>query len=172
MKNYDHQTFYEVPLSPSPNLKSTNAIYLYPSLCFFEGTIVSVGRGTGHPFEVMGHPDFATGSYVFTPRSMEGAKHPRYEGKQCFGTSLINYTKNAGIPKKIELSWLISYYNFFKDNTDFFNDYFDTLAGSSRLREQIQSGISKEEIRLSWQEDLEKFKKTRKKYLLYKESGE
>ncbi len=168
IKNYDHNTPYTLPLSPSPNLKNMNAIYLYPSLCFFEGSILSIGRGTDHPFEILGHPDYMIGSYTFTPRSMEGAEHPKYEGVQCFGTSLIGFTVQNDIPDKINLSWLMAYYKYFKSK-DFFNNYFDILAGSSRLREQIVSGLSEEEIRASWQKELNAFRELRKQYLLYKQ---
>ena len=169
VENYTHHTFYELPVNPSPNLKNMNAIYLYPSLCFFEGTIVSVGRGTKHPFEVFGHPDFAIGSYVFTPESMKGAGNPKYEGQNCYGTSLISYTKTSGIPYQINLSWLFNYYDYFKEKDGFFNSYFDKLAGTDKLRKKIENGISKEEIKISWQDDLNAFKKIRKKYLLYDE---
>jgi len=168
VKNYDHSTLYQLPVEPSPNLRDMNSIYLYPSLVLFEGTIVSVGRGTVHPFEVLGHPDFMIGSYTFKPEPNAGAKHPKHEGRQCYGTSLIGYTQQAGIPDKLKLGWLIGYYDFFKEKEDFFIPFFDKLAGTDKLRKQIISGMSEEEIRESWEEGLEKFGRIREKYLLYR----
>ncbi|MCF8233965.1 MAG: DUF1343 domain-containing protein [Bacteroidales bacterium] len=167
VKNYDHNTLYQLPVQPSPNLRDMNAIYLYPSLVLFEGTIVSVGRGTEHPFEVLGHPDFMIGSYTFKPEPNDGAKHPKHEGQQCYGTSLIGYTQQAGIPDELKLGWLIAYYDYFKEKEDFFIPFFDKLAGNDKLRKQIISGMSEEEIRDSWEVGLECFEKVREKYSLY-----
>lgn len=168
VKNYDHSMTYSLPVNPSPNLPNDDAICLYPSLCLFEGTVVSVGRGTEYPFQVIGHPEFMVGSYVFTPESRPGAKHPPYEGIPCYGQNLSGFAEYiCKTERRIHLSWLINYYNILKDHTDFFNSYFDTLAGTSSLREQVIAGKSGEEIRNSWEPDLEKFKMIRKKYLLY-----
>lgn len=169
VQNYDHNTLYQLPVQPSPNLRDMNSIYLYPSLVLFEGTIVSIGRGTEHPFEVLGHPDFMIGSYTFKPEPNDGAKHPKHEGQQCYGTSLIGYTQQAGIPDELKLGWLIAYYDYFKEKEDFFIPFFDKLAGTDKLRKQIISGMSEEEIRDSWEEDLDSFEKVREKYLLYRD---
>ncbi len=165
--NYDHNKLYQLPVKPSPNLPTINSVYLYPSLVLFEGTIISVGRGTDYPFEVIGHPEFMTGSYVFTPESKAGAIHPKYENKHCYGISLINHTKNTGPPNSLDLHYLLNMHDYFKDNNNFFNHYFDKLAGSDKLRYQIINGKSIKEITNSWQEDLNSFKEVRIKYLLY-----
>lgn len=167
--NYSHSDFYELPVGPSPNLPNKYAVYLYPSLCLFEGTDVSVGRGTEYPFQVIGHPEFVLGSYIFTPRSIPGvATHPKHEGVYCNGQNLIGYAKEMeSNPAKLNLSWLLAYYDFLKDRTGFFNNYFEKLAGNAELRQQIIAGLSEEEIRASWQPKLNEFKKIRKKYLLY-----
>ena len=170
IKNWNHSLRYSLPVSPSPNLPNDDAICLYPSICLFEGTVVSVGRGTGYPFQVLGHPLFMIGSYTFKPESRPGAKYPKLEGKQCYGQSLAGFAEHVCYKERqIHLSWLINYYNFLKDTTDFFNDYFDTLAGDSTLRKQIVAGLSEEEIKATWQDDLDQFKSIRKKYLLYQD---
>jgi len=167
LKGYDHSCRYDLPVKPSPNLPTANAVRLYPSLALFEGTVVSVGRGTAHPFEVYGHPKYMTGSYTFTPHSMPGAKHPPYEGVACYGFNVSG--SSAGEPgnKRIELVWLINAYRFLPDSATFFNAYFDKLAGSDELRKDIIAGKSEEAIRESWKGDMEGFRKIRKKYLLY-----
>ncbi|MEZ5047648.1 MAG: DUF1343 domain-containing protein [Chitinophagaceae bacterium] len=170
-KNYTHSSVYELPIAPSPNLKNMNAIYLYPSLCFFEGTEVSVGRGTDHPFEIWGHPNYKKLTYQFTPQSTPGAKHPLLENKKCFGENLI---RKASLTKtqlqgKLNLQYLIQAYNQSIDKKKFFNSFFEKLAGTERLRKQIESGLTETAIRTSWQADLATFKKIRKKYLLYKD---
>lgn len=169
-KNYDHQTFYELPIKPSPNLPNIRSIYLYPSLCFFEGTTASAGRGTTKQFQVYGHPDFKNGDFTFTPVSREGAKYPKFENQECNGfdlTSLpIDEFRKTG---RINLRYLMHFYENFEDKSKFFleNKFFDKLAGSATLRWQIIKGRSEEEIRKSWQNDLNAFKKIREKYLLY-----
>jgi len=167
--NYDHKTHYELPVTPSPNLPNNIAIQLYPSLCFFEGTIISVGRGTDFPFQVIGHPDYNIGSYAFTPEEIPGvAKNPKYKGQNCTSQSLVGYAENIiSEERRLHLNWLINVYDYFKDREDFFTPYFEKLAGTDQLRSQIEKGLSEEEIRASWQEDLNAFKKIRKKYLLY-----
>ncbi len=169
VENYAHKMLYQLPVKPSPNLPNMNAVYLYPSLVLFEGTMVSIGRGTDHPFEVIGHPDFLIGSFVFTPESKPSAQSPKHEGKHCYGTGLINLTGHAGIPDSICLHWLLGYYDFFKDRDDFFISYFNTLAGSNQLKTLIINGKSEAEIKASWQEGLGKFEKIREKYLLYED---
>lgn len=168
VKGYDHTYRYSLPVEPSPNLPNDDAVCLYPSLCLFEGSVVSVGRGTDKPFQILGHPDFLIGSYAFIPKSLPGARFPKYEGIRCLGQNLSGFAQHVcKKERKLNLSWLINYYNFLKDKTDFFNTYFDTLAGNSKLRQQIINGLTEEEIRASWQEELTHFKTTRKKYLLY-----
>lgn len=170
LSGYTHSTPYSVPIRPSPNLPSNDAICLYPSLCLFEGTIISVGRGTDFPFQVIGHPDFGHGSFVFTPASRPGAAHPPYEGEHCYGQNLSGFAREVcHKERRLHLSWLLGYYDFFRERSGFFNDYFDKLAGNSSLRQQILEGKTEEEIRKSWQPALTRFKSIREKYLLYPE---
>lgn len=168
VENYNHTYYYELPIKPSPNLPNMNSVYLYPSLGLFEGTVISVGRGTEYPFQCFGHPDLSSGTFEFTPQSKAGAKYPPYLGKLCKGFLLDNfaeiYIKNL---QQIYLFWLIASYNELPDKSTFFNAYFDKLAGSSNLRLQIIAGKDEETIRKSWQDDIVKFKKIREKYLLY-----
>ena len=168
-KNYNHKMLYHLPIAPSPNLKSSTSVLLYPSLCFFEGTIVSVGRGTPTPFEVWGHPDFKDNGFSFKPVSTSGAKNPPYEGKVCYGADLrLAPTDILRILEgKLSLTFLRNAYSLCKDKSTFFNSFFEKLAGNSTLREQMASGKSDEDIRASWAPGLAKFKKIRKKYLLY-----
>ncbi len=171
VQNYTHDSMYKLPVRPSPNLPTMEAIYLYPSLCFFEGTNYSVGRGTNKPFECVGKPGNAIGDYHFTPKSIPGiADHPPQEGKDCKGFLLSkfanNYLKGSG---KIYLFCLIDMYKNDTAKTKFFNDFFDKLAGSDQLRKHITEGKSEGEIRSYWKKDLEKFKIIRKKYLLYRD---
>jgi uncharacterized protein YbbC (DUF1343 family) len=169
VKNYTHKTPYELPIPPSPNLPNQNAIFLYPSLCFFEGTIMSIGRGTDLPFQVVGHPDYGLGSFAFMPEDRPGAAmNPKYEGVLCYGqnlTGFVEYFKEN--PKKLYLDGLIEMYNYFKGKEEFFTSYFDKLAGSDQLRLQIEAGKTEKEIRASWREALDDFKKIRSKYLIY-----
>jgi uncharacterized protein YbbC (DUF1343 family) len=167
-KNYTHNSHYQLPLNPSPNLQDMKAIYLYPSLCLFEGTVVSVGRGTDSPFKVYGHPKLPAGTYTFTPKPIIGiSEDPPLKFQVCNGQNLSNASELISKKGHIELSWLIDSYKKLKTSTVFFTNYFDKLAGSKTLREQIIVGKSESEIRKSWQTDLVKFKKIRKKYLLY-----
>jgi uncharacterized protein YbbC (DUF1343 family) len=169
LENYDHNSHYELPVPPSPNLPNYTAIQLYPSLCFFEGTIISVGRGTDYPFQVIGHPDFLVGSFDFVPRDIPGkAMDPPYEGIRCYGHSLVGYAENVqGTLRKLNLFYLLEMYKVLGKRKDYFNSFFDKLAGSDKLRNQILSGMTEDEIRQSWQKDLSEFEKIRKKYLLY-----
>ncbi len=164
-KNYTHDSLYKLPVSPSPNLKSMQAIYLYPSLCFFEGTIMSIGRGTEFPFEVIGHPDYPDKNFYFIPKSMPGAKQPLYMGIKCYGIDLRNADFYKS--KQINLSLLISTFKKMGSKNSFFNNYFKYLAGTNELYLQILNNLQENEIRKSWQKDIEKFKKIRQKYLLY-----
>lgn len=170
--NYDHNQTYLLPVKPSPNLPNMRSIYLYPSLCFFEGTAVSVGRGTATQFQVLGHPDLTVGDYYFTPTPMPGAKYPKLLGKKCRGFDLT-YLSEGDLKEvgQLEIQYLLDIYHHFPEKRAFFlkNKFIDKLAGSTQLREQIIAGMSAEEIRESWQYDLNEFKLMRKKYLLYKD---
>ena len=167
-KNYTHQTYYELPVKPSPNLPNQLSVYLYPSLCFFEGTVISCGRGTDFPFQVYGHPDLPDRGFSFIPESVPGAANPPLLGQVCHGTDLRDTMAKGLVPRpQLNLKWLIEAYHNYPYKEKFFNNYFDVLAGGPQLREQIIKGISAKEIRASWKEDLDKFKKLREKYLLY-----
>ena len=149
--NYDHNSLYDLPVIPSPNLPNMNAIHLYPSTCFFEGTLLSEGRGTEFPFEVYGHPDLENSDFVFTPMSMPGkSTHPKLEGQQCRGVDLRSYRKKQPMEKKLSLRWLLSAYRNFPDKEKFFIPYFDILSGSDQLKQQIISGMDESQIRDSW----------------------
>jgi len=168
-KNYTHKTFYELPVKPSPNLPNQTSVYLYPSVCFFEGTAISLGRGTSFPFQVFGSPDLPDKGFSFIPESIPGAKKPPLLGVKCFGTDLRDAVRKKLVPKpEINLNWLISAYKDFPVKDKFFTSYFDVLAGGPVLREQIQKGMTAKQIRETWKEGLEKFAKIREKYLLYK----
>jgi uncharacterized protein YbbC (DUF1343 family) len=173
VQHYDHNSKYQLPVNPSPNLPNMESIYLYPSLCFFEGTIVSIGRGTTTPFQVYGHPKMYDGTYDFTPQSMPGAsKHPKFEGEQCHGYLLVEQGKALKNQEgKLRLSWLIEAYGSFSEEEQhhFFNNYFNTLAGTAVLKQQIKEGKTEAEIRKTWAYGIENFKKIREKYLLYKD---
>lgn len=165
MKNYTHTTNYVLPVKPSPNLPTQNAVLWYPSLCLFEGTAISVGRGTQMPFEIIGSPEMKDYPFQFTPISIKGmSTHPPHQDKECFGLDLRNVKPEPGI----SLKYLIEFYKHFPNKEEFFTPYFDKLAGNSTLKEQIINGMSEDEIKLSWQRDLNAFKAKRKKYLLYK----
>ncbi|MBW3523167.1 exo-beta-N-acetylmuramidase NamZ domain-containing protein [Chryseobacterium sp. NKUCC03_KSP] len=169
MKNYHKKKRYAILDKPSPNLPNDRSINLYPSLCFFEGTQVSVGRGTGLPFQIYGSPWTKDLPYQFTPKPNFGAKDPFLNGKLCYGENLSDHSKNL---REINLEWLIKAYKNYKNpQQDFFlkNLFFDTLAGSDELRKQIISGRSEKEIKSSWKADLEKFSKIRSKYIVYKD---
>jgi len=166
--NYTHKTLYELPVKPSPNLPNMNSVYLYPSICFFEGTRISLGRGTSFPFQVYGSPKLPDTGFSFTPESVPGAKNPPLLGEKCFGVDLRNAISEKIVPSpKVNLEWVIDAYNRFPDKDNFFTSYFDVLASGPALREQIRKGMSAEEIRSTWQDGLEKFGKIRERYLLY-----
>jgi uncharacterized protein YbbC (DUF1343 family) len=170
VENYSHSALYELPCRPSPNLPDMNAVYLYPSLVLFEGTIVSVGRGTDTPFEVFGHPGMKGFSFSFIPKSMKGySLNPPCKGQVCRGLDLRDFYKTH--PKmfgRINLSWLnMAYIDL--SSPAFFNELFDKLAGTSVLKEQFRQFIPENEIRKSWQEGINKFREIRKKYLIYPE---
>lgn len=168
LQNYNHADQYQLPVKPSPNLPNMRAVYLYPSLGLFEGTIVSVGRGTDAPFQCIGHPDMQA-SYSFVPRPMEGAKTPKYLGKSCFGYYLGDFADSfIKDSKQIYLLWLTGTYKQLKKQ-NFFDENFNFHAGNATLQQQIKAGMAEEKIAASWQPDIIKFKKIRKKYLLYKD---
>lgn len=167
--NYNHDSFYELPVKPSPNLPNQTAVYLYPSLCWFEGTSVSVGRGTSFPFQVYGSPGLPDRGFYFTPGSVPGAKKPPFQGIACYGTDLRDALKKKLVPApEMNLEWLINAYRDYPVRDRFFNEYFDVLAGGPVLREQIESGFTAARVRETWKEGLARFAATRKKYLLYR----
>jgi len=161
--NYKREMAYSLPVKPSPNLPNDQSVNLYPSLCLFEGTNVSIGRGTEKQFQIYGSPFLPKSEFSFTPLPNFGAKEPVYKGELCYGENLI------AIPKidKLELKWLIKAYNSTSDKSKFFNDFFTKLAGTKKLQQQIESGISEEEIRKSWNKGLIDFKEMRQQYLIY-----
>ncbi len=167
--NYKHPSYYSLPIDPSPNLREMKAIYLYPSLAFFEGTIVSEGRGTSTPFLIAGHPDYPDHTFSFTPTKRKDTdSNPKLNGKICYGIDLRSSNLDSLRNKKeIDLTYLIDMYIALEKRQDFFIDYFNLLAGTDKLRNQIMKGESAKEIKRSWQMEIEEFKKIRAKYLLY-----
>ena len=166
IKGYNRDAIYELPVKPSPNLPNWESVYLYPTLCFFEGSSVSVGRGTETPFQVYGHPDMR-GSYTFTPQSTSGASKPLLEGQRCRGENLVEFAHDyPHNESQLHLEWIIDAYQQLKDK-GFFKDYFRLLAGDKQLRRDIENGKSADEIRASWSNDLASFLAIRQKYLLY-----
>ena len=161
--NYTHFDMYQLPVKPSPNLPNMKAVYLYPALGLFEGSIVSVGRGTDFPFQVIGHPDIKNGDFSFTPHPTEGAKAPKYNGVVCYGHDLRDfadtYIKDS---KQLYILWLSGMYKQLKRD-DFFDENFNFHAGNAKLQDQIKQGIPETKIQLSWQDDIKKFKPIRKK---------
>lgn len=168
-KNYTHRTLYRVPLPPSPNLPNMKSIYLYPSTCLFEGTPVSLGRGTQFPFQVYGHPDMKGYSFSFTPKSMPGAKNPPQLNKLCYGVDLREVPDEEIARNGFNLNYIIDAYNNLKLGDRFFTPFFEKLTGVDYIREMIKQRKSADEIRLMWKEDVEKFRKQRAPYLLYDE---
>lgn len=173
LEHYTHQTRYALPVAPSPNLQTAESIYLYPSLCFFEGTNISVGRGTDRPFEMFGAPLLQTGDYKFTPHAIPGvSENPPHKNQECRGFFLHEEAKKRmDKPTLLNLSYVMTAYQHYGDKEHFFinANFFDKLAGTDQLRKQIVAGLSEKEIRASWKEDLEKFKEVRGRYLLYEE---
>jgi len=168
--NYDRNQHYEIPIKPSPNLPNALSIQLYPSLCFFEGTTISAGRGTDHPFQCFGHPDMK-GDFSFTPKSNEGAKNPKFKGEPITGKDLTKLDLNEIYAHgTIDLSWILyAYANVDNAKEMFFleNNFFEKLAGTKNLRKQIKTGISEKEIKKTWEDDLVDYQKIRSKYLKY-----
>ena len=180
--NYDHKTLYELPVKPSPNLPDIQSILWYPSTCFFEGTVLSEGRGTDKPFQIFGHPSLPKNLFAFTPISREGAKEPKLKDQLCFGWNLSGSTETVlrKTGNRLQLQYLLEAYRLFPDKASFFiaakkerpseNDYFfNKLAGNATLMEQIRTGVSEAEIRKSWASGLKSFLGIRKKYLLYED---
>ncbi|WP_284652902.1 exo-beta-N-acetylmuramidase NamZ family protein [Flavobacterium terrisoli] len=161
--NYKRELFFSLPVKPSPNLPNDQAINLYASLCFFEGTNVSLGRGTNKQFQIYGSPELPNTGFSFTPMPNEGAKEPPLKGKLCFGEDLSNAPKVI----RLELKWLIKAYNETSDKSKFFIPFFTKLAGTKKLQQQIEAGTSEADIRKSWEKGLTDFKAMRKKYLIY-----
>ena len=164
MINYTHEDSINLPINPSPNLPNNHGVRLYPSTCLFEGTALSIGRGTKNPFEFVGHPDLKNQPFQFTPVDMpEMSMDPKLEGKVCYGLDL----RNEKPVRRISLKHLIDLYNQFPDKTKFFIPYIDKLAGTPELKEQIAKGMTEEQIRATWEKDLVTYKEMRKKYLMY-----
>lgn len=169
--NYNHQKNYTLPIKPSPNLVDQEAIRLYPSVCLFEGTVISVGRGTYAPFKIIGHPSLENKyAFTFTPESIVGmSKEPPYKNQQCYGIDIPTYVNDSVFEiKELKLQWLIDFYQAFENKEKFFNSYFEKLVGTSELRKQIIEGKTEAQIKETWQEDLIKYKEMRRKYLLYR----
>ena len=170
LEGYTHETRYELPVAPSPNLQNKKAILFYPSLCFFEGTNVSVGRGTDHPFEMYGAPGLLDGDYTFTPHAIPGvSENPPFKDQECRGELLASVCIDWNAPGSLNLFFLLNAYHNYPDKANFFlkNNFFDKLAGTAVLRQKIIAGATEEEIRASWQPALDEFKSLRSKYLLY-----
>lgn len=181
-KNYSHSSLYELPIKPSPNLPTIQSIYSYPSTCFFEGTVLSEGRGTDYPFQIFGHPSLPNNLFSFTPTSRDGAKTPKLLNKECFGWNITGTKEEVynKINRKIQLHWLIEAFKLFPDKENFFikpkkenaqaQDYFfNKLAGNGTLMNQIKQSLPEDDIRKSWEPGLTQFKEIRKKYLLYED---
>ena len=166
MQKYERKASYKLPIKPSPNIPNSTAVILYPGLGLFEGTIVSLGRGTAFPFQVIGHPAYSDTTFSFTPKPTELSKEPKYFNKRCFGLDLRKEKYLVNHPKKIDLRGLMIMYTNLK-GSDFFDKNFNFHAGNSELQSQLKAGLSEAEIRKSWQADIDTFKLIRKKYLLY-----
>jgi uncharacterized protein YbbC (DUF1343 family) len=164
LKNWKHSDSYSLSIRPSPNLPNDHAIGMYPSTCLFEGTALSIGRGTQNPFEIVGHPDLKGQPYQFTPVSIDSmSKEPPLKNKLCYGVDL----RMEKLPRQVTLKYLIAMYKVFPDKGKFFTAYFDKLAGTPTLKEQIRAGKTEKQIRESWKPELDKFKAVRARYLIY-----
>lgn len=172
--NYSHSSKYILPVKPSPNLPEIQSVYLYPSTCFFEGTVLSEGRGTDKPFQLFGHPDLPAHLVPFTPRSREGAKTAKLLDRVCYGWDLSGPPAKViqEVNRKVQLKWLLEAYHLFPQKDSFFlsnGGFFNKLAGNAILINQVKQGIPEADIRRSWEPGLKKFRLIRKKYLLYKD---
>jgi len=164
MKNWKHDDNYSLPVRPSPNLPNDQAVRLYPSLCLFEGTVISVGRGTPMPFQILGNPELKEMTFTFTPVPIKGVSiEPPLKDKLCYGLDLRSVTP----ARKVDLHYLLLFYQKYPDKEKFFTAYFDKLAGTTQLKQQIKDGLTEAQIRASWQPGLDEFKTKRSKYLLY-----
>ena len=168
-ENYTHQTKYELPVAPSPNLLNTQSIYLYPSTCLFEGTVMSLGRGTSFPFQAYGHPNFKGSGFSFTPRSVPGAKNPPLLNRKCYGVDLRNVSYEQIWEYGFDLSYVIDAYKNLKMGDKFFTNFFEKLVGVDYIRQDIIAGKSAQEIKEKWFCDVLRFKQQRRPYLLYDE---
>ena len=168
-KNYTHQTMYELPIPPSPNLPNMKAVYLYPSTCYFEATPVSLGRGTQLPFQIYGHPNMLGYDYTFTPQSIPGAKNPPQLNRICHGVNLSKLSNEEIWKKGVDLSYLIDAYRNLNMDDYFFRPFFELLIGTDYVRKMIKQGKNADEIKMMWKKDVEKFKIQRKPYLIYEE---
>lgn len=168
-EGYSHSTRYELPVAPSPNLRTMHAIYLYPSICYFEATPVSLGRGTDMPFEVYGHPEMDDRDFSFTPKSVDGAKNPPQLNKKCFGRDLRGLDDDSIIARGVDLSYLIDAYKDLGMGDRFFTPFFEKLIGRGDIRGMIKAGMNADEIKATWSGDVEKFRRQRAPYLIYPE---
>jgi len=170
-KNYDHNSRYTLPVAPSPNLREMQSVYLYPSICFFEGTVMSEGRGTDKPFQVFGHPTLPKNLYAFTPKPNEGAKNSKCFYQQCYGWNLSGTEESilTSLNRKIQLGYFLEAYKLFPGKDSFFlkNNFINKLAGNDIFMKQVKQGLSEADIRKSWEPGLQRFMAIRKKYLLY-----
>ncbi len=167
-KNYSRKSRAQITVPPSPNLPNMRAIYLYPSTCFFEGTVMSLGRGTSKPFQIYGHPDMTQCAFAFIPQSRNGAKNPPLKGKLCYGKDLTALNIDDICKRGINLGYVIDAYENLNIGERFFTNFFDLLAGTDRIRKMITSGYGAKEIEKSWKQDVKDFKKRRKPYLIYR----
>lgn len=168
-RNYDHQTHYTLPIAPSPNLPTQHSIYLYPSTCLFEGTVMSLGRGTDSPFELYGHPEMSGCSFEFTPLPNAGSKNPPHNGQRCYGVDLRGVSDEDIWAEGLNIEYVVDAYHNLDMGEAFFKPMFEKLIGVGWVREMIIAGATAEQIEARWAEDVEEFKKLRKNYLLYKE---
>lgn len=170
-KNYTHESKYVLPVHPSPNLKEMQSIYLYPSICFFEGTVMSEGRGTDKPFQIFGHPTLPSTLFAFTPKPNAGAKSSKCFNQVCYGWNVSGSKEDVlkMVDNKIQIKFMMEAYQIFPGKDSFFlkNNFFNKLAGNNTLMQQIKDGKTEADIRKSWEPELVKFKAIRKKYLLY-----
>ncbi|HRO69490.1 MAG TPA: DUF1343 domain-containing protein, partial [Chitinophagaceae bacterium] len=178
--NYTHKSKYVLPVKPSPNLPNIQSIYLYPFTCFFEGTVLSEGRGTNKQFQVFGHPSLPKNLYSFTPNPNDGAKNSKLYGQLCYGWDLSGTPEDVLklVDNRVQLKWLIQAYQLFPEKDKFFlipksgkmeESFFTKLAGNNDLWQQIKAGKTEDDIRKTWEPKLSEFKKIRKKYLLYED---
>ena len=168
-RNYDHQTHYILPIAPSPNLPTQHSVYLYPSTCLFEGTVLSMGRGTEAPFEIFGHPEMSGCDFSFTPQPNAGSKNPPHNGVVCYGVDLREVADEDIWAEGINIGYVVDAYHNLAIGEEFFKPMFEKLIGVGWVREMIVAGATAEEIEARWASDVEEFKLLRKRYLLYKE---